>query len=312
MIASTLWSIPTVDVDAANDATNDAFACFDTFKSPIVVQGKTVVIGDSKKLFKPGTAGSLDGLRHATWSALRASGHSACELRDCLASIAADDIPAIADTPWLATFTDVWNSGVDDRIGAAIDSAWAMATPKIIALRVRIVTPREFNAACAQGLNKADLLSRMTLGLVATLAGVCQSHCQNTTRHIDVFCDRHGGRRFYGGVLQHVFSDSALSIELETANQSTYCLRRDDERLRVRFTVKGDSFVPVALSSMVAKFLRETAMKSFNQYFTELAGDTLQLRPTAGYPLDADRFLADVESIIVREKMDRSTLVRSR
>ena len=66
----------------------------------------------------------------------------------------------------------------------------------------------------------------------------------------------------------------------------------------------------VALASMHAKYLRERMMESLNRYFNTLAGGGL--KPTAGYPVDADRFLADVDGLLDRHQIDRDTLVRCR
>ncbi len=50
-------------------------------------------------------------------------------------------------------------------------------------------------------------------------------------------------------------------------------------------------------------------MEGLNSFFSRHIAD---LKPTAGYYTDAQRFLADVEPIIVRERIDRTLLVRSR
>jgi hypothetical protein len=53
-------------------------------------------------------------------------------------------------------------------------------------------------------------------------------------------------------------------------------------------------------------------MQSFNQFFAARHRDACPLRPTAGYPVDADRFLEQIEPIRVREKIDIEKLVRAR
>ena len=91
-----------------------------------------------------------------------------------------------------------------------------------------------------------------------------------------------------------------------------YRLSDQTSRIEVFFTVKGDTFTPVALSSLHAKYLRERFMESFNAYFAARHREPTPLKPTAGYPVDADRFLADIESILQREKIDHRRIVRSR
>jgi hypothetical protein len=50
----------------------------------------------------------------------------------------------------------------------------------------------------------------------------------------------------------------------------------------------GESFLPTALASMTSKYLRELAMRSFNDFW---CGRVPDLSPTAGYPGDARRFM---------------------
>ena len=57
------------------------------------------------------------------------------------------------------------------------------------------------------------------------------------------------------------------------------------------FQAKGESHLPTALASMASKYLRELAMQAFNGFWSEHVPD---LRPTAGYPVDALRFKADI------------------
>ena len=51
--------------------------------------------------------------------------------------------------------------------------------------------------------------------------------------------------------------------------------------------MKGEEFLPTALASMTAKYLRELSMRAFNEFWCARVPG---LRPTAGYPGDAPRF----------------------
>ena len=66
------------------------------------------------------------------------------------------------------------------------------------------------------------------------------------------------------------------------------------------------------MSSMIAKYLRERLMGSFNEFFSARHQGAGPLKPTAGYPVDADRYLADIRPIIEAEKIARDELIRSR
>jgi hypothetical protein len=51
--------------------------------------------------------------------------------------------------------------------------------------------------------------------------------------------------------------------------------------------MNGERFMPTALASMTAKYLRELSMRAFNEFWASHVKD---LRPTAGYPTDSHRF----------------------
>ena len=98
----------------------------------------------------------------------------------------------------------------------------------------------------------------------------------------------------------------------ESAKQSVYRFEHGRANATIRFTVKGDTFTPVAMSSIIAKYLRERLMQSLNRYFESLHAEQTSLKSTAGYPVDADRYLIDIGSIIHKHKIDNRDLVRQR
>ena len=83
---------------------------------------------------------------------------------------------------------------------------WSSSGLQLQSIAAKIITARYFNEACESGLNKADLLSESTLALVRQVIK------ETDDEAIQVYCDRHGGRRFYSGVLQHTFHDSAIRM----------------------------------------------------------------------------------------------------
>lgn len=130
-------------------------------------------------------------------------------------------------------------------------------------------------------------------------------------RALHVVADRLGGRTDYEGVLR----DAAPGAEVETLerspSRSRYDVREGDRRARVSFLVEGERFhLPVALASMTAKFVRELAMRRFNAYWTSFARDrhAVDLKPTAGYYGDGNRWLRETKAILSQE--DREMLVR--
>ncbi|MEY4841715.1 MAG: hypothetical protein RJA12_439, partial [Planctomycetota bacterium] len=90
---------------------------------------------------------------------------------------------------------------------------------------------------------------------------------------------------------------------------SHYELREGRGSLRVHFETEADArHLPVALSSMTAKYLRELRMARLNAFFAErLPG----LAPTAGYVQDGRRFLAEIEPLLASAGVQRDALVRA-
>jgi hypothetical protein len=77
---------------------------------------------------------------------------------------------------------------------------------------------------------------------------------------------------------------------LESMEKSRYRVANAE----IRFETKSERHLPVALASMVCKYLRELSMKLFNQYWSDRQPG---LKPTAGYPLDAVRFRNDIAAL---------------
>ncbi|MGB7327835.1 MAG: hypothetical protein WBD31_23365 [Rubripirellula sp.] len=299
VIAATVWQIPGRGLDHHSI---DAF--FDQLRAPAKIGETKIRVDDSKSVFKPGA-----GL--AALHAVVSASHSACgrherSLQEILPRMAADDLPSIKATPWLAGLSDA--KFLDAAETGEWISAWQSTGIRLVDVQSRVITAAKFNEACADGFNKADLLSESTIGLAKS---AMDRHGGNET-DVAIYCDRHGGRRYYSGVLGHVFEDATVQVIEEAKRRSAYRMTDRGKTIEIAFTVKGDSFTPVALASMHAKYLRERMMESLNGFFAERHPRGKVLVPTAGYPVDADRFLADIDATIRRQNINPSTLIRSR
>jgi ribonuclease HII len=299
VIVATAWRVPRETLIAEELAD-----LFSPLQTPQPCGGCQVVVDDSKAVYK--SSGGLDVLHAVVSASHHWCGKNESTLQEQLPRIAADDLQAIQHVPWLGLLSE--SQFLSQSVTSELLQQWRSTGIELSDVRARVITAEQFNTSCGSGSNKADLLSESTLGLVRALSDL---HGQDEPT-VAVFCDRHGGRKYYGGVLQHLFADARLQVASEEKQQSGYRLTRAKQQINVCFTVKGDSFTPVALSSMHAKYLRERFMESFNQFFALRHKADAGLTPTAGYPVDADRFLADVASTLEREKIARQTLVRSR
>ncbi len=304
IIVATAWEVPLERIDQARLDT-----LFGELRTAQECDGTQVVIEDSKAVYQSG-----DGLQmlHAAVSA----SHHWCGRREStlpaiLPLLAGEDFESIVRTSWLDRLAG--RSFLEPAATDAMRTVWGQSGVRQVDTQARVITAARFNQACGAGANKAELLSESTLALVRTLLA---KHGRQQPSAA-VFCDRHGGRKFYAGVLQHTFPEAIVQVVSESNRQSVYRLAMSStggsrQTVTVHFTVNGDSFTPVAFSSIHAKYLRERFMESFNGYFGERHRGSTPLKPTAGYPVDADRFLEQIADIVQRENISRDRLVRSR
>ena len=186
-----------------------------------------------------------------------------------------------------------------------------------MAIRSRAVFPEEFNALVEQHGSKGAVLSRITIGLVGNLLS---EYCTSQSAHdgtntsppdepVFVVCDKHGGRNRYGELLQNQFPDTLIEVQGEGRARSAYRWGPSAARIETQFRVGGESFLPTALASMASKYLREIAMRAFNRYWRL---HVAELKPTAGYPVDARRFHAEIAPYQVKLDIPDRTLWRVR
>jgi ribonuclease HII len=127
-----------------------------------------------------------------------------------------------------------------------------------------------------------------------------------------VACDMSGGRRAYASPLRRAFgAEIEIAVIDEARDASRYRLNLPGGELELAFLVGGDRLDPrISWGSILAKYLRELLLRPFNRYF---ACRVAQLRPTAGYPEDARRFIDEVEAALGRDAgLERAMWIRSK
>jgi ribonuclease HII len=166
-----------------------------------------------------------------------------------------------------------------------------------------------------RGLEDADSKAEVSFRAVASfLRRLWKQYPREAVR---VVVDRQGGRAQYSRQLFEAVRPQGLSIDAEDEETSSYRLLRKRVRsapapaeFRVTFTVGSEQHsFPVALASMLSKYLRELHMAVFNGYWAEQSAG---LVPTAGYVVDARRFLADTAELRSRLGIDPALLIRRR
>jgi hypothetical protein len=274
---------------------------------------RKIAIADSKQLYKPGLGlRQLERGLHAVLATMRQTIGCWTSLVD---GVAADpnghhrklcwhdgfncSLPVDAEAEELAKCGERMIRGCDS------------AAVRPLVVRARLVFPQEFNELCEHFGTKGAALSHVTIGLLREVVEVARTQYSvpSTSCPVVAVCDKHGGRNFYTGLLQHHFPEHWVRSVHESRAESRYEWDNDDERMEVVFRTKGESFLPTALASMTAKYLRELSMRAFNEFW---CARVTGLRPTAGYPTDAPRFKREIDAMQRELAIDDHVLWRNR
>jgi hypothetical protein len=196
-------------------------------------------------------------------------------------------------------------------LGEQLSRACTERGVRPLVVRARLVFPAEFNELSERFGSKGAALSHVTIGLLREVVdGVREQSSVLGTRYpVIAVCDKHGGRNFYTGLLQHHFPEEWIRSVHESRAESRYEWGGDEERTEVVFRTKGESFLPTALASMTAKYLRELSMRAFNEFWCARVPG---LRPTAGYPMDAPRFKREIAAVQRELGIDDHVLWRNK
>ncbi len=285
--------------------------------------GARTPVADSKKLFS-----QKKGLRNLEEGVLPfvklKHGAIPRDLRALLDKVArrapANDAKAastadryLEDYPWyrgrnvdlpIDTFVNV----IEKR-SELLRSALALRGVEILGLAAWPVEVLELN----QGIVETESKAKVSFRAVGSF--IRRVWKQFREEDVEVHVDRQGGRHHYGRTLFEAVRPKSIRIETETEDLSAYeLLRKPSERSRSVFRVAfatecEERCLPVALASMLSKYLREAHMSLFNRFWREHRAD---LKPTAGYALDARRFLGDIGPLRSALGIDDATLILRR
>lgn len=169
---------------------------------------------------------------------------------------------------------------------------------------VEIVCPPRFNTLTEQSNSKGAVLAYTLQSLIRR---ICKDNSYQSHHFVS---DKHGGRNTYAAILQEGVNEGIVLAEMESAECSRYRVHGIDKEICFTFKPRADaSNLCVAAASMISKYLREVLMLEFNQFWKK---HLPELRPTAGYPVDAGRFLDEIRSTMNKLGIDKSALWRNR
>ncbi len=273
-----------------------------------------IAIADSKALYKPGNG--LRQLERGVHAMLAAIGRPAACWSEAVDYFAADADGACRQLCWHddfdcplpvdATCEELLPLG--GRLTAACDGAGV----RPLAIRARLVYPAEFNELCEKFESKGAALSHVTIELLREVMGVARALTRplaEASSPVYVVCDKHGR----GIVMRRCCSITSPSDWIEPVCEghveSRYQWGPPESRVECVFRMKGEAFLPTALASMTAKYLRELSMRAFNEFWCARVPG---LRPTAGYPTDAPRFKQAIAAVQRELGVDDHLLWRNR
>lgn len=299
LVAASVWRVP----DERHD--DCLYGQLSKLVTPSPKDTQRLAIADSKQLYRP--PHNLSRLQHGVHASLASLGRYPTTWHE-LWRVAAPHTLAIMETiPW---YRDFDGEPLTEWIGDPLlpwqerwDECTRAAGVELIELRAVAVFSHEMNRGIRAAGSKGAVLSGVTLDLVADCVR------QLPPGAVRVVCDKHGGRNQYAGLLQTRFDDRLVRVRTEGRAESVYKLGTASQPLEVAFRVGGESFLPSALASMLAKYLREQAMKALNAFWCRQVPG---LAPTAGYPVDARRFKASIESCQKKLGIDDDLLWRCR
>jgi len=299
-IAASAWHVP-------NDCPSDGL--YDRLAAVIAAQLKDgcpkLKIADSKVLYKAG--GTLEMLERGVLVALACLDRLPRRWRDVWAALDVDSVGQIDGLPWHDGFDEPLPlHATHEELRAAAQAVLAGCNNvfvRIVELQSAILFPAAFNQAVKGCDNKAEVLSLTTLRLARRVLQTLPAG------RAVVFCDKHGGRTYYAALLQHIFPDELVIVRLETANLAVYDVKHEGRQIEFRFQPKGERHLPTALASMTAKYLRELAMRPFNAFWQR---HLPELKPTAGYPTDAERFYSAIQPVRRKLKIAPDVVWRKR
>jgi len=284
VITGSVWPLPQVEnpLETLSQRLVRSGAIAESLKDRNAGKG-AVFIADSKIAYK---GGSLGPLLEAVLSVLEPKRpESGWTNRNLFTTLDPESENSLSENPWDREYCESLAASPETvhRFQAALESE-GIEPPQLFS---KVVFPRKFNESVKQLDSKGTAHAYWVLDLVRRIL----ERLSPSKEPILVLSDKLGARNSYAPLIYTMFEETMIQTIQESAEKSEYRFSFDDRTIHLSFQVRGERFLPVALASMTSKLLRELAMRSFNAFWQKrLPG----LRETAGYPVDAKRFLGEI------------------
>jgi hypothetical protein len=261
-----------------------------------------ILVEDSKVVYS-----SARGLAALEVGVLAARPPAPC-LADYVRHVAPAAVTELSSEPWYRGDCPLPVLALADACRTAADRFAEVSRQAGVAwgpVRSVVVCPRRFNAVVDRCGSKGAVLGE---GLGELLRW--NRTAAEGDDSLSFVVDKHGGRNTYAPMLQDALPDGMVMAQQESMARSVYTVRGVGRDIRLTFQPRADAqHFCVALASMVSKYLRELFMLEFNRFWqAQVPG----LKPTAGYPGDAARFLEAIRPALGRLGVAEASLWRCR
>jgi len=268
-----------------------------------------VAFADSKKLYNSQKSRGIEHLERGVLTMLSTMDQAPASIRALLAGVAPASLKEMARYAWyshndlplprLVSATGVSLCG--NSLARLMDQT-GISRP--LCMRAEVVFEGEYNRLVTATDNKSITLLNITSRLLAHLWNI------SAGQDMKIYVDRQGGRMHYLQPLQMLFEGCQFKILDETERNSAYRIHDGRRTVEVHFMVEGeDQHLPIALASMLSKYLRELLMELFNSYW---GMHVPNIAPTAGYYTDGNRFWQQIQPHVQGMGFDTNMLYRSR
>lgn len=296
VVTATVWEVP----DDPRDV--DLWQLMEAAVTSTPARNDTRLhLADSKQVYSAGKG--LAALERTVLAAVRMCGSRPESFRDLCKILAPEAAQELNGEPWYDDADMPLPHALDAEPADDLCQDWqACCDANGIRLRTiqsDVVLTERFNQLTRDCGTKGAALSTTSFRLLRSVWN------PDDPQPTLVVGDKHGGRNRYDGLLDDVLDGQMIFRQQESTALSVYQVNST----QLRFQAKGETHLPVALASMVCKYIRELAMTLFNRFWHS---HVPELKPTAGYPTDANRFRDDIASMQASLGISNDLLWRDR
>ena len=281
VVGLTAWDLPTAPQEC-----NLRKVLADVIRDVGDKTDKRLLIADSKQVYSPQRG--LAKLELGVLACLGTLGIQPDTLRDLWLTLAGPNCSQPDEEPWFADYEISLPVAArpEDILAttAALNAAFDKTGARLRDVRLDLVLGQRFNRLVREANSKGICLSQTTMNLLASFWD-----CENDDLIAQVIGDKHGGRNRYSDLIAEIVDGRMIFTLEESREKSSYRVGNT----HLTFRTRAEAYLPVALASMCAKYLRELSMQAFNAFWQE---HNETLKPTKGYPQDAKRFRKEIAS----------------